>query len=200
VPTLFSRKPASAPVEETPVDGARPKGYTPSKKELGQRTPKRTPYGKATVAKPTNKREAVKQLRVRQREARMKAREDMMAGKEEALLPRDKGPERRLVRNIVDARRNLGGYFMIVTLLFFVGAFSNNRMIMAYFQLFWFAFAFAVFVDSFLISRRIKKLLPLRLPKSTMKPRRLYFYGAMRAISPRRMRMPGPQVKLGDKV
>jgi hypothetical protein len=200
VPTLFSRKPAPAPAEETSEAAARPKGYTPSKKDLGHSTPKRTPYGKATAVKPANKKEAVRQLRTKQREARLKAREDMLAGKEEALLPRDKGPERRLVRNIVDARRNLGGYLMIVTLLFFVASFSRSPVIMNYAYLLWLAYALVSVIDSFLIARRIKAILPQRLPKSTVRRWRLYFYGGMRAMTPRRMRMPAPQVKLGDKV
>ena len=39
-------------------------------------------------------------------------REKMMAGEDAYLLPRDKGPLRRYVRDIVDARRNLLGLFM----------------------------------------------------------------------------------------
>jgi hypothetical protein len=36
----------------------------------------------------------------------------MMAGEEAYLLPRDQGPVRAYVRDIVDARRNLLGLFM----------------------------------------------------------------------------------------
>jgi hypothetical protein len=39
-------------------------------------------------------------------------REKMMAGDDAYLLPRDKGPVRRLVRDIVDSRRNVLGLFM----------------------------------------------------------------------------------------
>ena len=39
-------------------------------------------------------------------------REKMMAGEDDYLLPRDKGPVRRFVRDVVDARRNLLGLFM----------------------------------------------------------------------------------------
>ena len=39
-------------------------------------------------------------------------REKMMAGEDAYLLPRDKGPVRRLVRDIVDSRRNVLGLFM----------------------------------------------------------------------------------------
>lgn len=47
-------------------------------------------------------------------------RERMMAGEEAYLLPRDRGPVRRYVRDVVDSRRNLLGLFMpsALTLLF----------------------------------------------------------------------------------
>ena len=43
-------------------------------------------------------------------------RERMMAGEEDYLLPRDQGPIRRYVRNVVDSRRNALGLFMPATL------------------------------------------------------------------------------------
>ena len=43
-------------------------------------------------------------------------REKMMAGEEAYLLPRDQGPVRRYVRDIVDSRRNVLGLFMPSTL------------------------------------------------------------------------------------
>lgn len=58
----------------------------------------------------------------------------------------------------------------------------------------------AVVVDGVLLSRRIKRILPERLPKSAPKWGGLYFYGVMRAVSFRRMRVPRPRVNLGDKV
>ena len=36
----------------------------------------------------------------------------MMAGEDAYLLPRDKGPVRRFVRDVVDSRRNVLGLFM----------------------------------------------------------------------------------------
>ena len=40
-----------------------------------------------------------------------------MAGEEAYLLPRDQGPVRRYVRDIVDSRRNVLGLFMPVALI-----------------------------------------------------------------------------------
>ena len=46
------------------------------------------------------------------RAAMTERRERMMAGDDAYLLPRDKGPVRRYVRDIVDSRRNVLGLFM----------------------------------------------------------------------------------------
>jgi hypothetical protein len=47
---------------------------------------------------------------------------------------------------------------------------------------------------------RIKKLLSERFPKSALPPRSHYFYGIMRALSIRKLRMPQPKVKAGAKI
>lgn len=56
-------------------------------------------------------------------------RERMMAGEEAYLLPRDRGPVRRYVRDVVDSRRNLLGLFMpsALTLLFVMFAVPQVR-------------------------------------------------------------------------
>lgn len=209
MPTLFRRKSnddlpeAAAEVSAAPttVAGARSRSYTPSKKELGKVTPKRVAFGRTLEKPPANRREAARRLRQKQREARLEARRGMMEGKEEHLLPRDQGPERRLVRDIVDSRRNIASFFLPVALLVVIGA--NGAMppaIRLVANMLWFALAAGVIVDSFLLSRRVKKVLTARFPNSPNKPRKHYWYAVFRSISMRRMRIPAPKVKLGEKV
>ena len=121
VPPLFRRKStdlvADATSSVTPGQASdaapRPKGYTPSKKELGVQTPKRTSSQRrrGTEPAPANRREAYKQMRARQREERAEATTGMRNGDEKFLLARDRGPERALVRAIVDSRRTVGTWF-----------------------------------------------------------------------------------------
>jgi hypothetical protein len=206
---MFRRKPDddvtdSSPQEESSVAtvaGARTKSYTPSKKELGKITPKRKAGGRVVEAPPANRREAMKRARAKQREARAEQRAGMMAGKEEYLLPRDKGPERGLVRDIVDSRRNLASYFLPGALIVVIGgSTAMPPQVRLFANMLWFALALAVLVDSVLLTRRIKKLVTERFPRSTVRPRSLYFYAIMRSISFRRMRMPSPRVKTGGKI
>jgi hypothetical protein len=206
VPSLFRRKtddPADTvtpePVEEvTP----RPKNYTPSKKELGQVTPKRQSNARRVgEPAPKNRREAYKSMRERQRIERAEAAAGMRAGDERYLLVRDRGPERALVRDIVDSRRTVGTYFFVGAFIVIIG--SGGWMppaVQFASTLLWMLLAFAVIVDSVLISRRIKALVNERFPKTTQRMRSLYLYGIMRGLTFRRMRVPKTRVNLGDKV
>jgi Protein of unknown function (DUF3043) len=206
VPSLFRRK--TADVAETaaaePAEPAtpRPKSYTPSKKELGVVTPKRQSSGRRVgEPAPSNRREAYRQLKDRQRAERAEAAAGMRAGDERYLLARDRGPERLLVRNSVDSRRTVGTWFFAGALIVLIG--SSTRMpvqVQLAANLLWAFLAVAVAVDSLLISRKIKRLVRDRFPKTNQRMGSLYLYGIMRGLTFRRMRVPKPQVQLGAKV
>jgi hypothetical protein len=205
VPSLFRRKPASASSAEVTeaADAAapRPKGYTPSKKELGVTTPKRVSTARrVSEAAPANRREAMKQMRERQREERAEASAGMRAGDERFLLARDRGPERALVRNLIDSRRTVGTYFFGGALVVLIGTTVRVPAVQLASNLLWALLAIAVIVDSVLISLRIKKLVRERFPKTTQRIGSLQLYGVMRGLSFRRMRVPKPQVGLGEKI
>ena len=211
VPSLFRRKSpdlvsdATSTVTAEPEQSAapKPKAYTPSKKELGVTTPKRTSaqrrHDKAQA--PANRREAYKQMRERQKVERAEASAGMRAGDERYLLARDRGPERRLVRDIVDSRRTVGTWFFGGAIIVLVG--SSTRMpvqVQVAANVLWALLAIAVVADSFLISRKIRKLDQERFPNTSQRLGSLYLYGIMRGLTFRRMRVPKPQVDLGTKV
>ncbi|MFG2106914.1 DUF3043 domain-containing protein [Micromonospora chersina] len=199
VPSLFRRKPTDL-VEEsvTPVTtdeasaAAQPRGYTPAK---GRETPKRPAAGRrpAGPAKPLTKEEAREQRRVARAESAAEFRRE--GG------PRDRGPERLLARNVVDSRRTVGTWFFGGALIVLVG--SNQAMppiVRLLSNVLWGALALGVVIDSVLISRKIKKLVRERYPKSTERLGSLYFYAIMRSITFRKMRAPAPRVNIGDKI
>jgi hypothetical protein len=192
---------ADADGSVTTVAGSRTRGYTPSKRELGQATPKRKHGGRVAEAPPANRREAMKRMRAKQREARAEARAGMIAGKEEFLPPRDKGPERALVRDIVDSRRNIASYFLPGALVVIIGA---SAAMPWYVQIganvFWVLLAVGVIGDSFILTRKIKRLISERFPKAAKPAKSHYWYAIMRSLNIRRLRMPAAKVKLGHKV
>ena len=200
--SLFRRKSADVttpdPVEEgVPAPTDRPKSYTPSKKELGQVTPKRAstarrPGGSAPLSG--------RELRDDRRRERTEALQGMRQGDERYLMARDRGPERRLVRDIVDSRRNIGSYFILGALIVLVGSITKIGLVVLVSNILWFLLAFLMVIDSILIARRVKKLVRERFPKTDQRIGSLQFYGIMRALQFRRFRTPNPQVKTGDKV
>jgi Protein of unknown function (DUF3043) len=190
-------EPASA---DSPTSAAaRSRGYTPSKQELGKVTPKRSMAGRRAVeAPPANRREAMRRARLKQRQARMEARAGMMAGKEEYLLPRDKGAERALVRDLVDSRRNIATYFLPGALIVIIASSQAMPAPVRYgANILWALLAVGFVVDSILLSRRVRRIVAARIAN----PRgRNTWYAIMRSVSFRRMRMPAPQVKVGEPV
>ena len=209
VPSLFRRKPdlVEEEIAETSsdeeIEAARPKGYTPSKKELGVETPKRASSNRrrATEPAPANRREAYKKMREKQRSERAETAAGMRSGDERYLLARDRGPERLLARNVVDSRRTVGTWFFGGALIVLIG--SSGAMppaIRLVSNVLWAALALGVIVDSVLISRKVKRLVRERFPKSTQRMGSLYLYAITRSITFRRMRMPKPKVQIGDAV
>src|SRR5690242_19206596 len=122
---MFRRKPdelVSDQVEEVePEPGpARPKGspmgkgYTPKK---GEATPKRPVANRRTATPPpANTKEARALARQKRTQDAAERRQGMAAGDDKYLTVRDRGPVRRYVRDVVDARRNVGSLFFFGTI------------------------------------------------------------------------------------
>jgi Protein of unknown function (DUF3043) len=204
---LFSKKPAETSPEQpeqAPVDEIvhASRSYTPKKNKA---TPKRTVLQRRRAEPPpANRREALKRTREKNRETsredRRAAYEGMKAGDERYLLPRDRGPERALVRDVVDSRRNAGTFFFGgAFLLLALSMVRDYRAVMAA-NLIWYLLAVAVVIDTVLISRRVKKLIKERFPKTNERMRSLYFYAFTRSIMFRRLRVPRPRVKVGEAI
>jgi len=206
VPSLFRRKPtdvdespaADDAVVETPAPPRR--GYTPSKKELGKVTPKRSAARRIAEPPPTNRREAAKRMREKQRKERLEAREGMRQGDEKYLFARDKGPDRALVRDVVDSRRNVASYVIYVGfVLIFITSPAMPLVIQYAANGILLFLVLATIADSVMLWRKVKAKLRERFPKDPIRPRTM-MYAIMRSLSIRRLRMPAPRVKLGQDV
>jgi hypothetical protein len=207
VPSLFRRKSADLVddvaeelTEPEESESVRPKAQTPSKKELGQATPKRATAQRRRAAEPppANRREAYRRSRERQRGERAENVEGMRRGDEKYLLPRDRGPERALVRDVVDSRRTIGTWFMGGALLVLIGSWTTLPAVVQFVYLLWVTMLLALVVDGVLICRKIKRLLLERHPRSEVRLGGLYWYAVTRSITFRRMRVPRPRIKNGE--
>ncbi|OLT33026.1 hypothetical protein BJF79_35445 [Actinomadura sp. CNU-125] len=121
----------------------------------------------------------------------------MQKGDEKYLLKRDKGPVRRLARNYVDSRRTVGSYLMYAMLaivMLSLVPIPAARLLVLFAPP---VLLLAVFGEGLLLSRGIKKLAAERFPDESRKG--VGMYAAMRAMQIRRLRVPAPQVKIGEK-
>jgi hypothetical protein len=141
-----------------------------------------------------------KEVKGEQRQQMADRRAKMMAGEEAYLLPRDKGPVRRYVRDLVDSRGNLLGLFMPLAFVLVLVSFGAPPKIAASVSLGMMVLVVIMVIDAVFVARRINKAVDLKFPDNTESGWKLGFYAASRATQIRRMRAPKPQVKRGDDV
>ncbi|MGY1712725.1 DUF3043 domain-containing protein [Geodermatophilus sp. SYSU D00758] len=149
---------------------------------------------------PTTRKEAYKRMREQQAAQRGTARSAALRGDDSYLPARDRGPVRKLVRDVVDARRNAGSWFLVVAALVLVGYFIPSPAVQSYTVFLWFLFFLVIIADSFVLGRRIKRKVLERFPNQDHRMRGLVWYGVSRATMVRRWRFPKPEVPLGAEV
>ncbi|MGF6880981.1 hypothetical protein ABIA39_000861 [Nocardia sp. GAS34] len=123
----------------------------------------------------------------------------MLAGEEKYLLPRDRGPVRAYVRDLVDARRNLVGLFMPLALVLIVTMFLTPA-VQAYVTLAMLVMMGFMAAEGLIIGRTINRRVRERFPDSIDSSVSLGWYAFVRASQIRRMRAPKPRVNPGDAV
>lgn len=140
----------------------------------------------------------------------MREQQAMLDGDERYLPARDKGPVRRMARDVVDSRRNFGDYFVwyamgLLGLMFVISALAGQigqgaaLLMLQVLNILTILVAAAAIVDGWLLSRRLRRTLEAkfgaeRVVKGTV------MYGVLRAYQMRRMRMPKPKVTRGQQV
>nr|WP_239655333.1 DUF3043 domain-containing protein [Mycobacterium riyadhense] len=152
-----------------------------------------------TLAGPKLSREERRAEKAASRARMTERRERMMAGEEAYLLPRDQGPVKRYVRDVVDARRNVLGLFMpsALALLFVMFAVPQLQFYMSPAMLVLMA---VMTIDGIILGRKVGKLVDAKFPDNTESHWKLGIYAAGRASQMRRMRAPRPQVERGANV
>lgn len=127
-----------------------------------------------------------------QRKERDRARIGMMNGEEKYLTRRDRGPQRRYVRDYIDARFSIGELFIPAAILILVVAFTQPVAIQQYFTYAVWGLLALVILDGFILNYILKGR--LRAKFGTVE-RGIPFYAVMRSVQLRPLRMPKPQVK-----
>ena len=148
-----------------------------------------------------DRKEARQRDRERRRALAAKENQAMMTGDERHMPAQHRGRDRRLVRDVVDSRRNVGEFFVPVALVFMLvtlilpllnpqlyGVASTAVMIVV-----WGGIALVI-LDSIILRGRLRKELT---EKFGAVPQGLVTYGILRALQLRPLRLPRPMVKHG---
>lgn len=172
----------------------------------GRPTPKRRDAEgrrRQPVNAPNNRKEAYKQLRERQANDRVKAREGMLRGEERYLPARDKGPVKKFARDWVDSRRIISQYFLPFSLVILLLTWipfpveARGYVYAAVITVGWPLMMMSVLLASIWVSWKVKKLAAEKFPGENLKG--VGFYAAMRALQIRRLRFPPPTVLPGGR-
>ncbi|HEU5127595.1 MAG TPA: DUF3043 domain-containing protein [Glycomyces sp.] len=195
--------------EQAPaVEESRPAAATDKK---GKATPKQVKQAKARppANPPLTAREARQQAKAAKLspEQKKQAKEDMRRERariaegqwkgdplyDKYHLPRDRGPERLLVRDIVDSRRTVAQYFFALTMILLLAT-NVFPYAIGFLMLGWVAMMAGFALDSYFLCRKVRRIVWKRFPNTKQRKGGLYWYAIQRAIMFRSMRTPRPRM------
>jgi hypothetical protein len=189
-----SAEPAPVEPEATPTVG---KGHpTPSRKEAEAQR-------KQTLKVSSDPKAAKKEAKERAAQERAASRAALMAGDESALPPRDSGPVKRFVRDFIDSRWAAAELFMPLAILVLVVGFLPWRSwglvnAQGYVSMLWLVLTLFILVDTTVLLMRMSRELKKQWP-SAAERKGATFYGLMRVLQIRRLRLPPPRLRRGGK-
>jgi hypothetical protein len=164
-------------------------GIVPSKGKPGAN-------GAGKNASKADKREARTAEREYVRQQRIKAREGMQRGDQRYLPARDQGPVRLFVRDYIDSRRTIAEFFVPVAVVVLLLGLMRNAQLQAFVTLVWLVIIIAVVTDTGIMLIRMNGKLKEKFPDKAER-KGVNFYGTMRAMQIRRLRLPPPRFKAG---
>lgn len=172
----------------------------------GRATPSRKEREAANKRPLVPQRKSLSKEERRKRSAdRVAARAGYEAGEERFLPPRDKGPQKRYVRDYVDARYTVGEFMIpimfagvVVTFLPDFGTTSPNGLILQSTLLIAvYGFLLVGVADAMIWSRKMVRLMGAKFGDGNLE-RGLRWYAGVRAFQFRPLRTPKPRVQRGQ--
>jgi hypothetical protein len=165
----------------------------------GRPTPTRKEAEAAARARakvPRTRKEMMAAQRVAKSESSAKVRAGMKSGEERYLLPRDKGPVRRFVRDFVDSRISFVELLIPLLIVTMVLGYSGSTAARSVGNTILLATVLLVVVDMFSLRIRLRRQLAERFPDEPTKG--LTYYAITRALQMKFMRLPKARVKIGQ--
>ena len=190
---MFGRKKDQAASVEAPTEEPiKPTGKNaPTPKRKAQEASRQRPLV------PTDRKLAREAERAQRLEAQNRMRLANETGDERYMALRDRGDQKRFARDFVDRRFMIGEYLMFAVFGFLIISLTMQSFlaIQGFIVVALWALVAFVVVDSFFMSRGLKKGLVARYGSVE---RGVVWYGVMRGMQFRKLRLPKPQVRRGD--
>ncbi|GGE89782.1 DUF3043 domain-containing protein [Mycetocola zhadangensis] len=146
---------------------------------------------------PGDRKEAKQAARAKLAESREKARLGLAAGDERYLPQKDRGPQKRWVRDYVDARFSVGEFLIPVMFVVILLTFIPRPEVQVYGMLALWAFFIIAILDCIFLGYLVRKKLRAKFGEDKVE-RGVRWYAGMRALQLRPLRLPKAQVKRGD--
>jgi hypothetical protein len=191
-------KEEKAPADKAPVTDSKQTRDPQAPK--GRPTPKRSEaqsQRRSVASTPTTRKEGAKRQRDERRAAMERQRQALASGDERYLPARDKGPVRRFARDFVDSRFCVAEFFLPMAVIILVLSMVRVGALQSIALLLWLFVIVLIIVDSISIAIRLRKQLATRFPNERTKG--AVAYALMRSLQMRRLRLPKPQVKRGER-
>jgi len=164
----------------------------------GRPTPTRKEAEAAAKARAKAQRTSKGSSRAERAANAAKVREAMKSGDDRYLPARDKGPVKRFVRDWVDCRFTIVELVLPVLVIAMAFSYTGNSNLMFAGEMVMLLLVIAVVISVLLYRSVLLREVRSRFPGQSTKG--LTYYMAMRMMQLRFLRMPKPQVKIGDKV
>jgi hypothetical protein len=193
---VFGRKKRNSTAEATPAAPQEEAAAKPAGKGRPTPTRKEQEAARKRPLVPDDRRAAKQASREAAREARVRQNQAMQTGDERYLPVRDRGPQRRFIRDSVDSRYNMGDYFLIFLIAVFVLSLFMPPEIQQYSMVFMWAVIILWILDTFFKWRGTKKRIIERF--GAVEPGSAW-YMTNRMMMIRRLRLPKPQVSRGEQ-
>ncbi len=191
-----TRTDTPTPVAEAaqPATGQKKGRPTPTRKEAEAAR-------KAKAKVPRTRKEQAAANRAARAESSTRVREAMRTGDERHLLPRDKGPVKRFIRDYVDSRFTLAEALlpaMLVVVLMGWTVGRSHPAISGSLNAAMLALLLLVVFEVIRLRMRIRRELRTRFPDEPLTG--TTYYTIIRAMQVRFLRQPKPQVKIGQQL
>ena len=188
---MFRRNQSAAPAQPTdqvvkPGGKGRP---TPTRKEAEA-------AARARAKTPRTRKEIAAAQRAARVESSGKVRQAMKTGDERYLPARDRGPVRRFIRDFVDVRFSFTELLIPVMLVTLGLSWSGNQTLMSIGELVLLGAMVLIVLDMVMLRMRLRGELKRRFPDEPLSG--TTYYAVMRAMQMKFMRLPKPQLKIGD--